>query len=303
MRLLAYIIFLFLSLGSAHLSAETLVLIPSNAPTSETRAFRTIASGVRNKRSDTRIVSVEPLQLRSRFNINPRTSRVVVLGREMISAYAELGIDVPWIAGGFVGDIDDDVAIDALSLNTSPALVYQEIAKLNKNINTIYTLQQDGTNTQLMLAARQDARLYGIDLVVVNATSMRSTARGWFNIFKNIDPRNSAVWIHDDTYLESSGSFKYINETSWKNSVLHLSTVPAHATRGVALGFVPQLEEYGEALIEKLDRQTLERNNKTISFLPRKAAQRIVNERTLDHQGRGLPKDINRLHLDDVVIR
>lgn len=284
--------------------AATLVLAPSGLSEKENAPYQEIIRGIRRAKSDVQTVRLLPFQISSRLASYPgEVTEVIVLGDTLAEAYSRLSIDIPWVAGGFVGDLDTDVVLDAVSLNTDPEIVFQEIKKINSSINTVYTVSSQTSNTELIKRARRVASENDLELVVVEAFSMRETARGWFSIFRNINSRRAAVWIHDNTFLEESGSFKYVNETSWSQGVLHISSVPSHAVRGVAIGFLPELQNYGVSLANRLTRQIRSRAGREISFLPRSAIRRVINERTIKHQGFRLPRDLDRLDTEDVLIQ
>ena len=124
-------------------------------------------------------------------------------------------------------------------------------------------------------------------------------------MLRDLNPAEDALLISDAAFLESSGSYRKILETAWKNDVLVVSALPRFSTRGVSLGFVPDLLAYGEQLYSLIN------DAPESSFFSNESSRnvnvdvlvRVFNQRTLEHIGYTLPDDLDELNRDDVVIR
>ena len=65
---------------------------------------------------------------------------VIVLGESLVEVYVNLDISLPWIGGMIAKRPDTDIAIDAISINVDPSLIFQSLSVLNPAIETVFTV-------------------------------------------------------------------------------------------------------------------------------------------------------------------
>lgn len=223
------------------------------------------------------------------------------MGKDLLSQPSLTEIDLPVIGGAFTGNLNSELPITTVALEIEPSVLFREIEKTGFPLKAVWTVTSPEHNVDLIEAARAEAEDQGLTLNVLRAQGRRSIARAWFDVLQDIDPASEAIWISDSTLLEESGSYKYIVETAWKNDVMVASHLPRYARRGIAIGFVPDLALYGKKLASLATDPTSITSKR--AWISTDVAQRVLNQRTLEHIGMRLPADIDQLGKDDLVLK
>jgi len=227
---------------------------------------------------------------------------VIVLTEPLIETYRALNRDNPWIGGGYADTLSRGVDFHALSPSVSPYVVFAELLKLNPRLKTVYTSVLENHFTHYLDEVTRAANQFGLQIIVHTVTDERTTARAWFAIANSLDPGREAIWVMDSSYMDNTGSFRYVNEFAWQNKLLVVSTVPAYAQRGVALGWQIDWDVYGQLLITTLRERRAQHLDRTELYLPSTAMKRVLNRRTLSNLNLTLPRDVNTANRRDVVI-
>lgn len=229
----------------------------------------------------------------------------IVLGREAIVASAALELPAARAGGAFVGAAPEATApMPLLSLEVAPATLFAELGKIAPRITRVRTVVTDATDDAYLVRAARAARAQGIALEVSRADGTREIARAWRELLAASDGASDAVWLLDDAELGERGGYRFLVERAWQRDLLLVTTLPAYARRGVALGFVPDLVAYGEALVEAArEHADAPVSRARARYLELENLYRVLNERTLRHVGARLPRDLDRGGRDDLVIR
>lgn len=299
LRYLALVSFLWLVPHSGVLLASGIrVLAP--VEDADSTAIASIVEGMRriDKNLEVEFTDNPEQAIRSQ---GKRPSSIILLGSSLLE---KTGIEQPnttLIGGGYYGRLLPKPDFSSFSLDPSLSIVVEEVRKTGFRLKRLLTVV--ASDERKDLADNETAGLIDDDIQVVISRSngVQSTARAWFDLIATLDPDTDVLWVMDSQYLEASGSYKHLIESAWKKRIFVVSTLPNYAARGVSLGFVPDLPNYGEFLLrearyntgaDRADRRT------TTPYL-----RRVYNQRTLEHIGYQLPDDIDRLGLDDIVIQ
>ncbi|MGJ8530084.1 hypothetical protein [Maritalea sp.] len=233
------------------------------------------------------------------------SNSVIILGEEMIGKISEMSRSLQAVAGGFYGAIDARPQVPTLSLDPAISVIVREIQKTGFSLKRLATVTTSRAATDQIRSRFADAKFENIGLDVIEAVDERSTARAWFDLLKKLNPVSDAVLIMDDGFLESSGSFRHLIESSWARNILVVSVIPKYARRGVSIGFVPDLRSYGRQLyaMAEVAQKTVPLSGNDMQFVDLRVLKRVFNERTINHINIRMPGDLDRLKHTDLVLR
>lgn len=283
---------------SASANSQILVLIADED--ADSRAISRIVDGI-NDADEKAVIRTLSEDALAEYIPAPddSVSAIILLGRRAIESGFVVD-SVPILLAGYSGDLNIDSDLPRISLNIDPAFVIDSVNKTGAPVQAIYTLRTSASEN----SAEDDALQSLSDVAVIfkDAEGERETARGWFDFLNTADAESDALWIIDDTFLDNTGTYRYMVETAWRNSMLVVSSIPSFATRGVSVGFIPVLPSYGELLINTAT-ELVENNSFTpFQLLDGRTVRRVFNSRTLQRIGRSLPNDLDRGPHTDIVI-
>lgn len=279
-------------------NADTLILLSTNNASSN--SISKIVEQIQAYDPQTDILYTDSLDI-DIPSIELQYQSLIILGDDLAVQSFPSPLSMPYVVGGFTGNIDLDPAVNSLSLEVRPSVLYEEMQKVGFPLKRIWTVITPNHNPDLIEAAVLDAAALGVELQTIASSDKQTTARSWFDLLEAIDPATEAVWISDSSYLEDTGSYKYLLETSWKRSITIVSHFPRYARGAVAIGFLPDLTLYARRLVSLLSELGSESGVR--SYITTNVAQRVLNKRTLEHLGLRLPDDLDTLAKDDIVIR
>jgi len=286
---------------SAPSKAETQILISEANKSSENLA--SIIAAISAEEKDVRTVILNTLD---QSVIDQQAVNTIVLGSDLVVAMNDFETNQNVVGGGFYLPQDTPANIPTLSLYPSLTMISEEIKKIGFNLRNLVTV----VSKESLAAKFQTYRHYfdsaNIKLTIKNADDERSLARSWYELLRDINPQEDAILISDSEFLESSGAYREILEAAWKENILVVSALPNFATRGVSIGFIPDLEQYGKALYDFSHNQLsfeLTNNIRLQQDVDTDVLYRVFNERTLNKIGYYLPDDLDSLNKIDRVLR
>lgn len=280
-------------------SADTLVLVAEADRDSPVTA--SIVTGIREGDGRVDVQPVSPSNLsRTITSLDRRYEAIIVLGRALIAERFLSRDDVPVLYGAFYGALPEGSDKKGISLNVDPDYVLGQVAKTGLPIDRVWTVVSPSRASMPDAVKLAAANRIKAELSVVEGE--QATARAWFDVLQTVDSTRDAIYIVDDTHLDTSGTYRFLIEKAWKNDVLVISTVPSHASRGVSLGFIPDLVAYGRLLHRSVRQLASDRSFEPEFLLNGETVQRVFNKRTLGHISRHLPADLDKFRRDDIVI-
>lgn len=296
-------IFPLLLLGLAVLygtaSAATLVLVARSDQNSP--ATVAIIDGIRGSDIPSDVRSVDPSMLeRTMATIDDQYDAIIVLGRALIAERTMPTADIPVLHGAYHGPLTSQPGMKGISLNVDPLYALAQAEKTGRPIERIWTVASPALSTSLEITRLLASDNAKTDLAVVGGE--QETARAWFDALQAIETPSDALYIVDDTDLDSSGTYRFLIEQAWKKDVLVISSVPSLASRGVSIGFIPDLGAYGRLLLRSVRQMSVDRDYTPDPLLDGNTMQRVFNERTLSHIGRRLPSDLDDFARGDIII-
>lgn len=282
------------AIGVAH--AELHVLVPKEEE--QNRAFSKIIDGIKSQSPSAEVTAIDDVQ--DAYEIVKHLQKPkIILGRRLLGVPYALPEHGNVVGGGFYERINTTSQIPTISLYPSIETIVDEVVKTRENISRIVTVTSKLSIITMLHAYSGSLAEGDVVLDVIESKSERETARRWFEILSDLDPENTAILISDEQYLESSGAYKAIVQTSWKRKILVVSALPKYARRGVSLSFIPELNAYGRHLAEIAEGKPFDENNyATPEFL-----KRVINRRTLEHNGSVVPGDLDELKHGDLIIQ
>ena len=292
----------FLLSGFTHgVHSSTIVLV---APADiDSPAINAIFQGIASRDNQSTLLAVEDVNkiISERISLG---DSIIILGQSLIEQITSAETTSRIIGGAFYGTVDNPASIPTLSLEPSLETVVSEIRKTGFELARLRTVAATPVTIFTDEAYTQDAAELDVVLSPTIVAGEQNFARAWFALLQDIDPSEEAIVITDDKFLESSGAYRHILETAWKNDILVVTTLPHYSRRGVSIGYIPDLSLYGKSLYDRLIESDADQ------FTTRSQAQwadatllnRVFNQRTLVHIGFRLPSDLDRLNGIDLVI-
>lgn len=297
---IGFMLFVFALLCTTIASAATLVFITSEEQ--DSKAIQSIVRGIEGSALNTRILAVNDLNA-SISNVDLSNDRLIVLGARLVAQSVQLPKDLLAIGGGFYEPLGRDITIPVLPLDPAIGTIATEIIKTGFTLSRLVTVTTDVRLKTFLDSSVDELNSAGVELDVRLSDTERGIARAWFEVLRDIDPKTDALLISDATFLDSSGTYKILLETAWRHNILVVSTLPQYARRGVSIGFIPDLVDYGALLVDTVER--LETSSEVLSKsvgLSTRVLIRVINQRTLEYIGYTLPTDIDQLNHEDLLI-
>lgn len=297
--LLLFACLLLLSHSGLLRASSTLVLVsPEDV---DSVAIASIIEGVKG-RDDALEVAFTDDPERTILDKDSDVSTVIMLGRSLIESAEIKQPPARMVGGGYYGNLSLTPSFSTYALDPSVSTTVNEIRKTGFPLKRLLTVVTNQERKEQVEKITKNLDLGIIDVVVSESKGARSTAKAWFELIADLDPAFDALWIVDDQYLDSSGTYKHIIESAWKNKILVVSALPKYANRGVSIGFVPDLPYYGKFLFDEASTHGAS-ENPGARYATTRFLRRVYNQRTLEHIGYQLPGDIDALDLDDIIIR
>ena len=289
------------SLGAWTSAAGAAVLVLVDEGEGRSVAFASILDGIRDASADAEIRLIGPDGLPPALAAADARDGVIVLGRALLERPLETDPDAPVLLGGFSGTVDALPTRPRVSLNIDPAYALAQIEKTGPAITRLSTVLPPRALTRPDIVRL--AALPGVPTKRLSvASGERAVARAWFDTIATVEGPEEALWVVDDDELDGSGTYRYLVERAWREDRLVVSIVPRYASRGVAIGFIPDLPAYGRLLVRSVRRLAEDPGHVPEPLLGAGTVRRVFNRRTLEHIGRRLPDDLDREGRDDVVI-
>jgi hypothetical protein len=310
--LLLCVYLLLLSHSGFLVAASTLVLV--SREDADSAAIASIIEGIKGRNDDLEVqftdnpgrtilkednetssIILGRSLLESAVIIQPQ-AKSMIEGSETIQANARL------VGGGYYGNLLPAPSFSTYALDPSISTTIDEIRKTGFPLKRLLTVVTNQESKEQVERITRTLDQNNVQVIVSESSGARSTARAWFELIASLDPASDVLWIVDDRHLEDSGSYKHIIESAWKKKILVVSALPNYANRGVSIGFVPDLRNYGQFLFDEVNNIGVNEKS-SARYATTRFLRRVYNQRTLEHIGYGLPGDIDRLELDDIIIR
>lgn len=285
--------------GASGVGAMTLVLLAESD--SEVTSFKRITASIKDASDELEVRAIDPATLAENVALAASThSAIILLGRTLIAEPFNTPDEVPVLLGGYYGKLDVDALLPRISLNIDPNYVLRQLEKTGEPVERVLsTISETIAKSR---EAEELVKLQGVEILTTYAESEREAARGWFDLVQGANAEGDVVWILDDQYLDSSGTYRYLAGTAWRRKLLLISSIPRFSRRGVSIGFVPVLSSYGTLLIDAIGKLLADRKYVPFPLLNGDTVRRVFNKRSLEHVGRRLPGDLDSGVHSDIVI-
>lgn len=212
---------------------------------------------------------------------------VIALGRNGVKAATGLDMEIGVVASGVLTAPESDGrSMSIYSLAPDPALLFSRLKSLSPSVRRVHVVLDPRQNGWLIRYAREAARSNGIELVVYEATDLKTAVGYYRDIMAAADPRRDAVWLpQDTTTVEETTVLPLVLQESWTRGLAVFSSSVAHVKRGVLFSLYPNNVELGRNLANSALGYLSSGAGGTRGVVPLKEVLVAVNVRTAGHLG------------------
>ena len=173
---------------------------------------------------------------------------VVTLGRLAHENARSLRPEIPVIAGAL--NLEEIADTPGISLTPNPKLLFSRLKELAPGISRVLIICNPGRYTQLLRAARDAARDVQLEISQLPASDIRDATQHYYNVFRYSNPRTDAIWIIDDTLVDTNVTLPRIMQNAWANNFVIISNVLEHVSRGALLATFVDPDGLGDRLVQ-----------------------------------------------------
>lgn len=175
---------------------------------------------------------------------------VIALGRQGVKVASNLNMNIGVVVGGVIASPENEMHnLPVNSLSPDPALLFSQLKRIMPTVQRVFTVYDSRQNDWLISIAKKVARAQNLELVVYEATDLRSAVRSYQDIFAIADSRQDALWLlQDTTAVEDSTVLPLVLQESWSRNLAVFSSNFGHVKRGVLFSLYPDNTELGSHL-------------------------------------------------------
>ncbi len=219
---------------------------------------------------------------------------IIALGKRGLATAKALQLETPIVAGGLLSLGEEDRRrFPAISLLPRPALLFERLKALAPETRRVHLLYNPSRHDWLLPLAKAAAKRRGLSLDARPATDLRSAARLYRQVLREMRPGSDALWLLQDSTLTGDAAvLSYLLQEAWQRDLLLFSSSPAHVRRGALFALYADKRGLGE----ELGRLALEviRGRGKPGLRPTSAVRVAVNLRTASHLGLRIPYQLQR---------
>ena len=225
-------------------------------------------------------------------------SAVIALGRSGLKLGRDLTSSYPVVVGGVVSVSEADVqGLAVHSLAPDPSLLFGRLRVFMPSIRRVVVVHDPRQNAWLIRLARDAARQHGLDLVVHEATDLKSAVRTYQELLPTIHGRIDVIWLPQDTITaDDAAILPMLLRESWSQRFALIASGLAPVRRGALMALYPDNVEVGHELARLAQKasvpQGLARGIQTL-----RQVRTAINTRTARHLGLDLSALSQRIDL------
>jgi len=224
---------------------------------------------------------------------------LIALGRNGLRQAAAQDKVRPVLGGGVVSLTEDSWRVWPLqSLAPDPAAIFGRLKSLLPQTRRVITIFESKQSDWLVRSAKDGARSFGMELVAVPATDLKSAALAYRDWLSKMDSQRDALWLLQDTVtVDESIILPMVLEECWAKRIVLFSSNLGHVRKGALFALYPDNLMMGRSLGRQL--QELMANgvqSATPGLRGLKDLNWALNIRTAGHIG--MRADVQRLGAD-----
>ena len=158
---------------------------------------------------------------------------VIALGRLPHENAQVLKAEIPVVAGAL--NLDQSPEIPGINLTPNPRLILARLKELAPDITRVLIISHPERDAQILKVARGAARDLQMEISQFAASDLRESTQHFFNVFRYSNPKTDALWILDDSLVDTDVTLPKIMENAWSNNFVVISNVLEHVRRGALL--------------------------------------------------------------------
>jgi ABC transporter substrate binding protein len=290
--------------------AVTVTVVPSTALSSGlvvlypevrkpyTKIYEDIIAGIDEaNHSDTNTIAITPDNSMDYYRNNVtrfEPDAIIALGKNSLSLFHEMNLDIPLVAGAITRSEDD---ITGISMVPDTRVIIDKLLLLYGGVRNIHLVTNPRNRVDQIKIATDYAASKSVHLIVHEVTTIQAAAGEYKELLSNIE-KHDAIWLMRDKAINDSSLLSQVLETAWKKRVAVFSTNPTHVKRGALFAIYPNNKKLGKSLARLADKQRVEKIAPS-SLIPLQDVYTVVNGRTSRHLGISVAGDV-RAEIDSI---
>ncbi|MFK7731410.1 MAG: ABC transporter substrate-binding protein [Pseudomonadales bacterium] len=210
-----------------------------------------------------------------------KPSAVITISKTPYEYASSSGLNVPLIVGG-LGSTPNGVS--GVSLAGDPAEFFANAKQIAPTVERVYLVYNESMNGWWLDDAHKSAEQNGLELVALEAASVRKGAKIYKKMLKDARKDKDAVWIPLVTVVPSKTVLPMVLRKAWDKHLVVFTNSPIHAKQGALFSLYPDNAAMGAQLME-LALERAEADNTEPRVVMARNMKRAFNWRTASHLG------------------
>lgn len=233
------------------LAATRVAILIPQTPSKAQAIYEEIYSGV---------MSAEGVEL-LRFNVSAETSAeqvhqwlhesrpaaIIAISKTPYEYASTAGLNIPLIVGG-LGTTPRGVS--GVALAGDPAEFFLNARQIAPTVERVYLVYNESMNGWWLDDAHKSAAENGLELIALEADSVRKGAKIYKKMLKEARKDKDAVWIPLVTVVPSKTVLPMVLRKAWDKHLVVFTNSPIHAKQGALFSLYPDNAAMGAQLME-----------------------------------------------------
>ena len=205
---------------------------------------------------------------------------VIALGRRGLKAARELPDQFDVIAGAVY--LSPDVGgqlMSGISLSPDPEIMFARLKELAPGVTRVSVIYNPVRNDWLIDRAKIAAQRYGMVLIAISASNLKTAAPQYRDIVRNADSSHSIWLMQDESTFDQRVILPMILKNAWEKQFVVFSGNPGHVKKGALFSLYPDNIAMGRTIGSVVVKRFKTRD-KTVEILPARELFIAVNIRT-----------------------
>ena len=279
-RMIALLICLFTI--PATMANHSLAVIYPEIDTTDNLLFSEILVGIRAHHSQEILIKAinnnEPPEEAVEWVQLQKPEMIIALGKSGFRAAKRLPANASLVIGALP---IRPGGMNGISLLADPKTQFDYLQKLAPNILKVHVIYSSGNRWLVNIAADYSATL-ALKLNSIEVKNIKDAVNQYDVLLKKIDSNSEAIWLLEDTITtHEQVILPNLLEVSWEKQIVLFSGKPELAKRGALFSLIPDYEELGGELVNKVN--SMHETKIPTGVTPLQSVKIAVNLRTASH--------------------
>ena len=181
-----------------------------------------------------------------------------------------------------------------ISLAVDPALLFATLKRLVPTIQRVFVVFNPSRERWIIERAQKNVAAYGLTLIPLEASDLRSSARLFLQIVETANPQTDALWLTMDSQIfDTEAMMPMLIEQSWNRRLVVFSSSLEQANLGVLFALYPDNPALGRRLAE-LALQLTQHPDHPPGIEPLRAIKRALNRLVAMHLNLAIDTSVER---------